>query len=207
MTRRSPAAVLMLISSLVFSALFSFSAAAGSKDSTLKIKALPKTVDEFKALRDDLAKTPEGGVAVMIVAMTVYSDDAKLGTQFLTLALDSDKLSDGKEGVSGKQPSPGLLRDFKDRNGAKPWVAKSAFQGTSPATGYVLPTGGLTIKFKEQDGDVKDTTAKIFVYTSGADAPKPMQIKKNDKGLWKATEWSSFQGNCRPPETKKSDDL
>jgi hypothetical protein len=206
MSRRGSAAVLGLCSCLAVALLPSLPAHA-SKDSTLQIKAMPKTVDEFKALRDDLPKTPQGGVAAMIVAMTTYSDNAKLGTQFLTLAIDSDQLTNGQDGVSGKQPAAGVMRDFKDRNGAKPYVAKSAFQGTSPQTGYVLPSGPLTIKFKEQDGDVKEAFAKIFVYTSGADAPKPMQLKKNDKGIWKAHEWSSFQGNCRPPEVKKVDDL
>lgn len=45
----------------------------------------------------------------------------------MTLAVDSDQLTNGDAGVSGKQPTAGILRDFKDRNGAKPYVAKSAF--------------------------------------------------------------------------------
>lgn len=68
----------------------------------------------------------------------------------------------------------------------------------------MLPTDPLSIKFKEQDNDVKETTAKIFVYTSGADALKPMQMKKMTKASGRHTNGARFR---RPPEVKKSDDL
>jgi len=174
-------------------------------ETTVTLDAMPRTVEEFKAMRDRLATTPFGGAAMFAVALNVYSEDPKAGIPLLTLALDASMLSDGNEGVSGKQPTH--LRDFRDRNGQKPWVAKSMIQGTSPEGGYALPAFPLTLKFKEQPGDVKETDAKVFVYTTGADSPKPMRLKKNDKGLWKAAEWSSFQGNCRPPVVKQSDDL
>lgn len=175
-------------------------------DSTLQLTSIPRTVEAFKALRDSLATSPFGGAAMFAIALQVYSDDPKAGVPLLTLAIDQSLLTDGAEGVSGKQPA--ALRDFKDRNGQKPWIARSMFQGTSPADGYLLPALPLTLKFREQPGDVKPLDAKIFVYTTGADSPKPMRLKQNDKGLWKAFEWSSFQGNCRPPASKPdTDDL
>lgn len=172
----------------------------------MNVNSFPKSVDEFKTFRDELAKTPQGGAAVFAVALNVFSSDQKLGTQFLTLCLDMDRLTDGKEGVSDKQPTS--LRDFKDRNGAKPYIARTMFAGTKPENGYELPAFPLEIKFKDQPADIKETEAKVFIVTSGADAPKPLQLRKNDKGIWKANEWSSFQGNCRPPgEQKKIDTL
>ncbi len=175
------------------------------KDSTLQLETLPRTVEAFVALRDELATTPFGGAALFAVALNVYSEDPRAGIPLLTLALDQACLSNGNEGVAGKQPS--ALRDFKDRNGQKPWIARSMVQGTSPAEGYRLPAFPLILKFREQEGDLEEREARVFVYTTGADSPKPMRLKKNDKGIWKACEWSSFQGNCRPPEVSAADDL
>ena len=174
-------------------------------ESTLQLSALPRTVEEFKTMRDELAKTPFGGAAMFAVALNVFSEDPKAGVPLLTLAIDQKLLVDGSEGTAGKQPQG--LRDFKDRNGQKPWVARSMFQGTSPANGYALPAFPLTLKFKVQPGDLKESEGKIFVHTTGADSPKPMRLRRNDKGLWKAVEWSSFQGNCRPPVVAENDDL
>lgn len=172
----------------------------------MTVSSFPKTADEFKTFRDQTATTPQGGALVFAVALNVYGSDAKLGAQFLTLCLDMDRLTDGEEGVSGKQPSG--LRDFKDRNGAKPHIARSMFAGTKPENGYELPAFPLQLTFQDRPETIKDTEAKVFIVTSGADTPKPLQLRKNDKGIWKANEWSSFQGNCRQPgEQKKIDSL
>jgi hypothetical protein len=173
-------------------------------ETTLQLPALPRTVHEFKALRDRLATTPFGGAAVFAAALAVYSDDPTAGVPLLTLAIDQKLLVDGGEGTGGKQPAG--LRDFKDRNGQKPWVARSMFQGTSPQNGYALPAFPLTMRFRVQAGDLHEEEGKIFVFTTGADSPKPMRLRRNDKGIWKALEWSSFQGNCRPPAAAPATD-
>ncbi len=174
-------------------------------ETTLQLPALPRTVEEFKALRDTVATTPFGGAAMFAAALAVFSEDPKAGVPLLTLAIDQKLLVDGGEGTGGKQPQG--LRDFRDRNGQKPWVARSMFQGTSPENGYALPAGSLSLVFHAQPADVQEAEAKVFVHTTGADNPKPMRLRRNDKGIWKAVEWSSFQGNCRPPVTTQTDDL
>lgn len=169
------------------------------------VESLPRTVEEFKRLRDVVATTPIGGAAMFAVALNAYADDPRLGVQFLTLALDAGELVDGPEGVAGKQPMS--LRAFKERNGGKPWVARSMFQGATPENGYALPSPPLVIEYREQTGDLRGDDARVFIQTTGADHAKPLRLRRNDKGVWKATEWSSFQGNCRPPVTRPSDDL
>jgi hypothetical protein len=37
-----------------------------------------------------------------------------------------------------------------------------------------------------------DTKAKVFVTSSGADTARPIHLLKNDKGFWKANNWSSL---------------
>lgn len=175
------------------------------KDSSLQLEDLPRTVEAFTALRNQLATTPFGGAAMFAIALEVYCQDPAAGIPLLTIAIDQSQLCEGVEGIAGKQPTG--LRYFKTRNLPQPWIARSVFQGTSPEGSYALPPFPLTIKFREQVGDMREDDAKIFIYTTGADNPKPMRLKKNDKGLWKAVEWSSFQGNCRPPKPVQSDDL
>ena len=171
----------------------------------MEITFFPRTVDELKRLRDGIASTPAGGAATFAVALATYDEDPKLGMQFLTLVIDMDLLVDGPEGVGGKQPRG--LREFRERNGAKPYIGRTMFQGTSPKDGYKLPPLPLRMEIEERPTGPGETRAKVFVRTTGADLPKPMQLARNDKGIWKAVEWSSFQGNCRPPEVKKEDPL
>jgi len=171
----------------------------------MEIHSLPSTVEEFRQWRDSVAGTPEGGAAAFAVALTVFAEDPVLGIQLLTMALDAGQLSSGTEGIGGRQPA--RLRDFKDRNGRNPHIARSMFQGTSPEAGYALPPFPLIIKFKDSPAAPAGDETKIFIYTTGAPSPKPLSLKRNDKGMWKATEWSSFQGNCRAPVIARPDDL
>lgn len=171
----------------------------------MKIVSFPTDVEEFRKLRDEIARTPEGGAAAFAVALCVYGQDPTLGMQLLTVAIDQGELIDGTGGVGGRRPR--AVREFQERNGRSPHVARSMFQGTTPENGYTLPPFPLEILFKIQAGDVQEAEARVFVITTGADSPKPMRLRKNDKGIWKAVEWSSFQGNCRPPVVKRTDDL
>lgn len=170
----------------------------------MQIESMPDSVESFVAMRNKLAVTPEGGAVMFAVALIKFSEGDPLGIPFLTLAIDQSRLSDGGFGVEGRQPTD--LRDFRDRNGAKPWIASSMIQGTSPAKKYALPALPWTVNVVRSDA-AGDDDAKVFIQTSGADSPKPLRLLRNDKGIWKAAEWSSFQGNCRPPEEKKVDNL
>jgi len=48
---------------------------------------------------------------------------------------------------------------------------------------------------------------KVSVTCSGAELPRPVTLKKNDKGLWKASEWSSLLVGVIPPMMTPCDDL
>lgn len=71
------------------------------------------------------------------------------------------------------------------------------------------------IKLLEQTGDKSnndkarsgDGLVKLFLYSSGADSPRPIQLSRNDKGLWKAYSWSSLESGVRPPAGNGTDDI
>jgi hypothetical protein len=185
------------------------------KDSTdVKVEKLPATADEFVAMRDQLATTPEGGAAMFVVALLKFAEDQNVGTDFLTISIDGKWLMDDKNGYKGKSVLRLYMQNLRERIAEKPYVARSYVQGTSPENEYVLPDYPITIKVFEQTGDADTNKAngekggmvKYFVYSTGADSPRPIQLKKNNRGLWKAYDWGSLLVGVRPP-VKKTDDV
>lgn len=172
---------------------------------TIELPGLPGTVEELVALRDRVATTPEGGAAVLVLALLAYAQDPALGTKFLTVAIEARQLGDGPDGYKGKQPGRMVLQNARDRIGRAPHIARSYVQGTSPANGYALPSTPWRIAGREQPGDVRGDKGKTFVRSSGADTPRPVHLVKNDKGLWKASNWSSLEVGVRAPAAPADD--
>lgn len=173
----------------------------------VNVPKMPGSVEEFITLRDKIAKTPEGGATVFIVALKLYAENPELGLPCLTIAINRERLSQGKGGYKGYVPSQGdmfLIKRIKD----KPYLANSYFQETSPKNGYVLPKI-LNVKAvsnpysgKKDAGDYK-----IFISCSGADSDRPIRLKRNNRGVWKAHEFSSLLVGIRPPEVQEDDDF
>ncbi len=182
--------------------------------SDIKIDKIPATAEEFITLRDRIATTPEGGAAIFVVALLKYAEDQTIGEQFLTIAIDAKWLIDKPTGYKGKSPGVRYMQALKERIAGKPYVARSYIQGTSPENGYKLQTP-LTIKILEQEGDkaanaqrkAANGLVKLFVYSTGADRPRPIEVNQNDKGLWKAYNWGSLEVGVRPPVENVSDDI
>ncbi|MCO5168272.1 MAG: hypothetical protein M9894_18175 [Planctomycetes bacterium] len=172
-------------------------------DTSIEIPALPRSAEEFLTLRDQLAGTPRGGAAMFVTAMILYVQNEKLGLECLTIAVDQDMLVDGDKGYRNKQLRNAALSSLKSNLGPRPYLPNSYVDGTSHESGYVLPQGPLKIRFKteEDHGD----RSKVFVYCSGADMARPITLKVNDKGAWKAWEWSSLEVGIRKPTVVKDD--
>src|SRR5262245_40252596 len=68
------------------------------------VDAVPKTVDEFIALRDVIATSPQGGIAAFLVAAIMYGENEAAGEQAIIAALDASNLIDAKSGLQAKRP-------------------------------------------------------------------------------------------------------
>ncbi|MEZ4329684.1 MAG: hypothetical protein R3B40_30920, partial [Polyangiales bacterium] len=158
---------------------------------------------------DRLAHTPEGGAAMFVVALLMYAEDATLGMAALTVAIDREHLQEGAGGYKGLVPGRADVQAFTERNGGKPHIARSYLVGTSPEHGYALPIGPLTVRVRDQQvpGESVGDVAKRFVHCSGADSPRPIGLRRNNRGLFKATSWSSLQVGVRAPVETVDDDL
>jgi hypothetical protein len=172
------------------------------------IDKMPASIEEFVQMRDKIATTPQGGVATFIVAMYLYTQDKELGTACLTIAMDMGRLTSGNA-YKGYAPNTSDFRLIQSQLQQNPHLPRSYFKGTSPENQYTLPSGRLEINCSTNpySGNAADGKLKVFTVSTGADSPRPMVVKRNDKGLWKADEWSSLLVGCRKPVVQVSDDL
>ncbi len=181
---------------------------SSSIDHTIAIGAMPTTIDEYLAMRDRVARTPEGGAAAFAIALHCYARDPAVGLPYVTVAIAMDLLDDDPGGYKGRRPRRAILQNLKDRLHGKAHIARSYVQGTRFEDGYALPAGDVVVRVKQQrDSLPAADKAKMFVYSTGADTPRPVSLARNDKGLWKATEWSSLEVGIRAPAAARSDDL
>ncbi len=158
---------------------------------TVKVDKMPTSVDEFLELRNNIATTPEGGAAVFLVALKTYVDNPELGNQFLVVAVDKGSLQEGDtyKGFSLGKSSMQLIKNQMAKNNKIP---NSYIQGSTPENGYsVKAPHEYKFKSNPYSGDPEKGQYKIFVFCSGADSVRPISLKKNDKGIWKANNWSS----------------
>ncbi len=176
---------------------------------TVEIGQLPQSIEEFMTLRDRIADTPQGGAAIMVVALSIYAKDQVLGEQALTVAVDRERLQEAADGYRGwqvrKRPLQLIRRQILD----SPHIPRSYFLGTSPESDYRLPEPPLQIECRSgpYSDDVDDRTYKIFVTSSGAPSARPVALHRNHRGFWKAYEWSSLLLGVRPPSVHEPDDL
>ncbi|MCC5945496.1 MAG: hypothetical protein JJT94_11220 [Bernardetiaceae bacterium] len=182
--------------------------AQNKSEGTIRIDKIPTSVEEFIQMRDKIATTPAGGAATMIVALLIYAEKPELGLPCLTIAIDRNQLSTGSGGYKGFVPSAGDLRTIKDQLARAPYLPKSYFAGTSNQNGYALPQK-LEMHFSSNaySGNAADGAIKVFVPSSGADSPRPINMQVNNRGLWKASSWSSLLVGIRKPIVENDDDF
>ena len=181
-----------------------------SESKLVQIDSVPTSIEEFLSMRNEVATTPEGGAVMMVVALMVYADDEQVGLQCLTVAVDQSRLMDGPKGYKGRQLANNNLQRIRLQIGGKEYMPNSYVQGTSPQNGYRLPDDppyGFACSSNPYSGDASSGTYKVFVATSGAPTPRPVTVKVNDKGIWKASEWSSLIVGVQTPQETRADDL
>ena len=176
---------------------------------TVEIGHLPQSIEEFVALRDRIADTPQGGAVIMIVALFIYAEDQVLGEQALTVAVDRERLQEAADGYRGWQVRKRPLRLIRRQILDSPHIPRSYFLDTSPESGYRLPEPPLRIECRSgpYSGDVDNGTYRVFVTSSGAPSARPVTLHRNQRGFWKAYEWSSLLLGVLSPSVREPDDL
>lgn len=182
---------LALLSVLLVNVLFA--------QKTITVDKIPTSTDEFIKFRDGIASTPEGGAIAFIVGSIIYSKNPQMGRECLVIQTDMSQLTSSNKGYKGYDLSSSndyVVRQLEQ----KPYISASYVQGTSNANGYEFKE---PLKFKiERVEKLSDGQVKVFVWSTGADTPRPIRLKQNDKGMWKAMEYSSIFVGVRPPVVK-----
>jgi hypothetical protein len=175
----------------------------------IEIDGLPQSVEGFIALRDQVAQRPQGGAAMMVVALLMYAEDEDLGRQCLAIAVDRDKLSEGPKGYEGWQLRASDIWLLHSQIKGKPHIPRSYVKGAIPENGYRLPAPPYVFEFSDNphSGDPETGMYKVFVTSSGASSPRPVTVKRNDQGIWKAYEWSTLIVGVQEPDQEIADDL
>jgi hypothetical protein len=146
---------------------------------------------------------------MMVVALLAFVRDEALGQRCLTAAVDRDRLSKGPKGYKGWQLSKRDLQFLRTQLSNRVYLPRSYVKNTTPEGSYQLPDPPYVVECTDNDysGDIDSGTYKVFVACSGAATPRPVTVKVNDKGIWKAIEWSSLIAGVQPPAREVSDDL
>ncbi len=191
--------------SIVF-LLISFVTVAQKKSLPIvSIDKIPQSVEEFITLRDKHANTPQGGAAVWVVAAIMYAQNSNVGRQCLIIASDKSLLSNsnsskGYQGFDFGSSSDFLIKQLDSKN----YVPHSYIQGTSPENGYALPNAPYKIACftNPYSGNEQEGKLKVFVSCTGADSDRPISLVQNEKGVWKAKEFSSLVVGIKAPKQK-----
>jgi len=181
------------------------------------VDRVPSTVEEFKAFRNAIAVTPQGGIVVYLVAHLIMIDNYDLGMKCLILSLDKSQLVDSRMtarrwiSIEGWQlgtsetmmlNSSGFVKD-------KVYAARSFVDGTSTANGYRLPP--LPYRYVIRAHAYQDADPSIWKGLASTACHDlgyvPVHVKKNDRGIWKVVNSSSFYSGCKDPAAEEKDDL
>jgi hypothetical protein len=161
----------------------------------ITVKKMPQSVDEFLDLKDELAKTPNGGAACFLVALMVYAKDSQLGTKLLTMSIDRELLIQGNS-YNGFQPRMTDLATFRSLLVQKPYFFNSYVVGTDAEQNYNLPNEDeITFDFiRNPPAMYKEgsETYRVLIKCNADAKPRMVKLRKDYKGFWKVYDWSSI---------------
>jgi hypothetical protein len=168
----------------------------------IQVGKIPQSVEEFVALRDQIARTPQGGAATMILALLAFAEDASLGQACLAAAVAPERLVEGRAGYGGHGLGVRDLQLIQMQIGNQPHIPRSYVQGAIPENGYALPDPPYPFAFQSNphSGDEASGEYKVFIVSSGADSARPLTLRRDEEGIWRAREWSSLLVGVRQPE-------
>lgn len=175
-------------------------ALAETPEESVNLGSLPATLEDFEHLQAG-AVTPERGVAMLILAMLVFEDYPQEAEKMVIHAITDNNLVVSAGGT--KSLMPHMKDHLYKRLELDPNIARSYVEGAAPQNGYSLPEGkGYTFHFsRNRLSVVSETEVRVFVATSGQESSRPVFMKLQPNGIWKAEESSSlFVGVYLPAE-------
>ena len=141
---------------------------------TYTFSALPKTLEDLKALPEAALSDPCATAALTAAALCRWGEDKDACHEMLNF-------------LRGPRPlSPFEIQFLRDRLGGKTYKPFSFFAGAVPGNDYT-PDVPYVISVKENDGIPFDGTYfHVLLSSGGADNPRPVTLRKKGEQwmLW-----------------------
>lgn len=177
------------------------------------VEKIPTSVEEFRAMRDELCTTPQGAIVTFLVAGIIFGKDQTLGEQCMVVSLDGSLLDETYKAIKKAQRPDKAVDGFQlggrvlammNSSGFQddiPYAGNAYVEGTSTAERYVLPEKGpYKFVIRKHRTPPKAGEWKGFANCSGASGPKPYDVKEVEAGKWRMLNASSFfAGTEQPP--------
>jgi hypothetical protein len=171
----------------------------------ITINKQPTTIEEFVELRNQISITPEGGATLFLLAFKIFNENEELGHQCLVVAADQNSLTQGTV-YRDFQLMKNEINLMKSQLSQNRRIPNSYISGTKVDDNYEVQLPyNYEFTTNAYSGDESKGSVKLFVKCSGADSPRPLIMIKNDKGIWKASQWSSVLVGIKKPA--KKDDI
>lgn len=134
---------------------------------------LPTTLDMLRNLPESNLQEPHYAAALLIPALYLWPTNQ-------SVALDMINFLKGPQGLSTYE-----IQFIKERLRGKEYLPSSYFVGTSPENGYKLTRPYTVIISTVPTSFDESGYVKLYLKSSGADSPRPIQIrKKESSGQW-----------------------
>ena len=157
------------------------------KTETFEFPIRPETLSDFQTLPEAQLSDPFQTAALTVLAFTYYPANRDLALSMLNF-------------LRGPRPLSPLDQQFiRDRFMDKDYVPRSYFDGATPANNYT-PAEPWTLCVHENMYSYEEQNyAKLFLSSSGADAPRFVQLRLAKDGKWYL--WEQFLlSDVRKPE-------
>ena len=164
---------------------------------SVSIDRMPATLAEFTNLQDQVAKTPEGAVMMVLVAMEMYNRDRALGKQCVEMA----NVSGNYYSIINRLPDVFI----PEEQGGRPYQVAAFFDGAKPENGY-NPKSPYTINVRtskvrsyEKVQSLKGYVLYLEVFSEGFDTNwRGVEvIKQKGSSVYKVNNCPSLYTRCK----------
>ncbi len=148
--------------------------AAFSKKATFTFEALPKNLDELKALPEATMDDPFKTAALTLCALCVYAENREDGAEMLNF-------------LRGPRPmSPADLAFLNDRfMDGRSYIPRSYFSGATPENEYTPATPYAVKVISNQYSKLEGGNyMQLWIHSGGADSPRSVTLRKTGGGTW-----------------------
>lgn len=141
----------------------------------------PKSIEEFRQIREKLALEPHGAVALQIMAYEMYRRNREIGLACINL--NNTLTNSGEKSSAIRQ----LKLLFADDNSARPYQMAAYLSGATHTNGY-NPQYPYIVEVIVDEGrqytesnDYQTTVLHLKVLTEGKSSPDPIAVLKTHK--------------------------